>query len=111
MAEVKTHYAGNKQQSKRIPAKNKPSTALAVKKAHRNATPGKSLKQFARLAAAGKLANLTTDAATMLQIQAEDWLFNKRANTSKNQLCVGRTRSRVKKGGSNKGAEKNLSGK
>ena len=47
----------------------------------------------------------------MLQLQVEGWTHNKRVNTSKNQLCVGRTRSRVKKGGSNKGAEKNLSGK
>ncbi len=111
MAEKTNHHAGYKQPNKRVPGKNKPSTAAAVKKAHRLNGRGLSLKLFTRAVRLGPLVSLTTDAMTMLRLQVDDWIFNKRVNTSKNQLCVGRTRSRVKKGGSNKGAEKNLSGK
>ena len=111
MAEKTNHHAGYKQPSKRVPGKHQKSTSAAVKKAHRLNGRGLSLKAFARVVAAGKLVSLTTDALTMLQLQVEGWTHNKRVNTSNNQLCVGRTRSRVKKVGSNKGAEKNLSGK
>jgi len=59
-----------------------------------------SLKVWARAAA---------DDETKLQVM--DWFHNKRANTSKPPLGIGRTRTRVKSGG-NKGQQpKKLDGK
>lgn len=92
--------ANYKQMSTRVPAKLKPSQARSLKTFHRKAGDGKSLKQFLR----GQKEDLVC-------IQVEDWLFNKRANTSNVQQCVGRTRTRVKKGGNKSAAEKNLSGR
>ena len=111
MSEVKTHRASYEKLSMRIPAKHKNSTSVALKKSHRLDSRMLSLKQFARLAASGKLTYMTSDAAAELQLKAETWFWNKRANTSKNQLRIGRTNRRVKKGGSNKGTEKDLTGR
>ena len=97
--------ASYKQPSKRVPQKPKPSTKAALRTAWKNSGTNLSLKGWVRTVLAAK----TND---ILVIQAQDWLFNKRADFHKNQLCSGRTRTRVKRGGAVKGAsDKNLSGK
>ena len=45
------------------------------------------------------------------RLQAEDWFFNKSANTAKPPQGIGRTRTRVKSGGGPKAPAKNLSGR
>ena len=83
--------ASNKRPSTRKPAVLQPSTSRSLKTAWKKSGKRVSLKQYAR------------------QTNATAWLHNKKANTSKPELCIGRTRSRVKKGGGGKG--KDLSGK
>jgi hypothetical protein len=85
----------------REPAKARESHARSLKTKYTKAGGRGGLKAFVR--------KLSDDES---KIQAEDWLFNKRADFHKNQLCSGRTRTRVKRGGAVKGApDKNLSGK
>jgi len=86
--------------SDRTPTKLRESHSRSLKTKHRKGGyPGESLKDFVRR---------QTDDET--RIQREDWLHNKRANTSKPPRGIGRTRSRVKSGG-NKGQVKKLDGK
>ena len=100
MPESKSHYASTKQPSKRVPPKVRASQARSLKTKYIKAGGRGGLKAFVR--------SLKDDVS---KIQAEDWFFNKRANFANNPQCIGRTRTRVKKGG-NKGApEKNLSGR
>lgn len=87
-----------KQPSKRVPAKLKESQSRSLKTKHRKSGTKLALKAWVRV---------QKDEVTV--IQGQDWLHNKRSNTSSNQLCIGRTRTRVKKGGGSK--DKNLSGK
>lgn len=85
----------------REPAKLHESHSRSLKTKHAKSGKKVSLKRF--------VASLSDDES---KIQRDDWLHNKRANTAKPLHGIGRTRTRVKKGGGNKGApEKNLSGK
>ena len=98
MATENKHYASTKQPSKREPAKPAES--------HRRSLITKWHKSASKLSLKRWLAGQTDD---VTKIQVGDWLHNKRANFAKNPQCIGRTRTRVKKGG-NKGApDKNLS--
>lgn len=97
--------AAYKQPSKRVPQKPKPSTKAAVRTAWKNSGTHLSLKGWVHTAVLSSKSN------DVLVIQAQDWLFNKKGDFHKNQLCTGRTRARVKRGGNVKGPEKNLSGK
>lgn len=84
----------------RVPAKAHESHARSLKTKYTKAGGRGGMKAFVR--------KLTDDEG---KIQAQDWFFNKTANFSKPPMRIGRTRTRVKKGG-NKGApDKNLSGK
>jgi hypothetical protein len=96
--------ASYKQPSKRVPQKPKKSTQNILRRVWKNSESKLSLKAWVREQLAAKTDELTV-------IQAQDWLFNKRADFHSNQLCTGRTRTRVKKGGNVNGPEKNLSGK
>jgi len=84
--------ANYKNLSSRKPATLKPSKANLIKCLFRKRGAGMSLKQWLRSPSA------PTDAE--FQAAGADWLHNKRANTSKPELCLGKTRR--KKGGDNK---------
>ena len=84
--------ATNKKPSKRVPATLKPSKASLIKCLFRKRGAGMSLKQWLRSPSA------PTDAE--FQAAGADWLHNKRANTSKPELCLGKTRR--KKGAGDK---------
>jgi hypothetical protein len=87
-------------QKPREPAVRKPAASRSLKTKHSKSGTKLGLKPWLRKQA---------DDVTVIQLQ--DWLHNKGANFSKPCLGIGRTRTRVKKGGGNKGTEKNLSGK
>jgi len=76
--------ASTKKPSKRVPATLKPSRASLIKCLFRKRGAGMSLKEWLRTSFA------PTDAE--FQAAAGDWLHNKRANTSKPELCLGKTR-------------------
>lgn len=99
MAQTQTHYASYKKRLDRTPPKPNPSKAKLLKAAHRKAKSTLPLKVWLRKNSEPELVE-----ATKL------WLANKRANFSKPQEAIGRTRGRVKRGGS-KAPDKNLSGK
>lgn len=81
-----------KKPSKRVPTVLKPTKASMIKSLFRKRGTGMSLKQWLRSPAA--------PADPEFQVAASDWLFNKRANASKPELCLGKTRR--KKGGDKK---------
>ncbi len=81
--------ASNKKPSKRVPTILRKTQSRSLKTAHRRANSHMSLKQWLR-----------TQSGLVLQ-QGIDWLHNKRANTSKPELCLGKTR-RKKSGGDKK---------
>jgi len=100
--ESKSHYASTKQPSKRVPPTPHASARRSlITKWHKSASK-LSLKAWLRS---------QKDDVTVIQVQ--DWMHNKRANFAKNPQCIGRTRTRVKKGGGGKpeGKDKNLSGR
>lgn len=102
MPEIKNHFASHKQPSKRVPAKPAARASRSLKTKHAKSGSKLSLKAWARA---------QKDDVTVIQVQ--DWFHNKRANFSSNEKCIGRTRTRVKKGGGGKpeGKAKNLSGR
>jgi hypothetical protein len=112
----KSHYASHKTPSNRVPGKQvasgevvKHALRFGRGKSRRVAPAGLSLKAQVRAILKKLPAN---DSELELQAAAERWLANKRVNTSANQLCVGRTRGRVKRTrGKSDNAAKNLSGK
>lgn len=71
----------------RTPAKHKPSTASQVKSAWKKLGSSSSLKIFAR-AQTGSAGELSAA-----------WFFNKKANTSKPPLGIGKTRRKKSKNG------------
>lgn len=79
--------ATNKKPSNRKPTVLRKSQAHSLKAAHRQSNSSLSLKQWLRTQPG-------------LASQAADWFHNKRANTSKPELCLGKTRR--KKGGDKK---------
>lgn len=97
--ESKSHYANNKKPSTRVPAKLVASGdivkhALGFGRGKTRSKHQGSLKSQVRNILKMTPAN---DSEMELQAAAERWLANKKANTSANQLCVGRTRGRVKR--------------
>lgn len=84
--------------SKREPAKLKAAVSRSLKTQHLKSGSSDSLKAWAR-----------KQKGDVVSIQVEDWFHNKRANTSKPQLGLGRTRTRVKKGGG--GQHRDMTGK
>lgn len=79
--------ASFKRPSTRKPATLQPASSRSLKTAWKKSGKKVSLRQYAR------------------QTGATNWLHNKKANTRKPELCLGKTRSRVKKGGSVKKAD------
>lgn len=71
--------ARNKKPTTRVPATLNASESRSLKTEHRKANTHMSLKQWLRTKPG-------------LSDQAQRWLHNKRANTSKPQLCLGKTR-------------------
>lgn len=88
--------------AERVPAKPRESHSRSLKTKYTKANGRGGLKAFVR--------KLSDDEG---KVQAEDWFHNKTANFSKPPQHIGRTRTRVKKGGGGKldGKQKNLSGK
>lgn len=82
--------ATNKRPSGRVPAKLFTSVAAGIKTRRRHRKSELPLKAFVRAEAAKD----PTFAET-----AKQWLFNKRANTSKPELCIGCTRKKKNKDG------------
>jgi hypothetical protein len=82
----------------RVPATLKPSQSRRLKT--------KYVKSGSNLSFKGWLSKQTDDVTAS---ERADWLHNKRANTSKPPQRIGRTRTRVKKGGG--GKDKDLTGK
>ena len=99
MPEIK-HFASHKQPSKRVVAKPHASARRSLITKWHKASSGMTLKRW---------AHQQKDDVTVIQVK--DWFHNKKANFAKPQQCIGRSRSRVKKGGGDKAPEKNLSGK
>ena len=92
-----TNMAANtKKPSTRKPATLRPSKMGLIKCLFHKRGHGLSLKQWLRSPSA------PTDAE--FQAAAADWLFNKRANASKPELCIGKTRRKKGADGKKKDA-------